>query len=120
MEKRSFRIRESVTVTDEVVAIIAGLAATEVPGVASLEGNIRNHAIEKSGLSKLQKGVKIIQKDENELIIRLSINIEYGKNIESTCEAVQEKVISTIKNMTGMVVSKVDIKISSIILENVE
>lgn len=120
MEKRSFKIRDSVTVTDEVVAIIAGLAATEVPGVFSLEGNIKNNAIEKSGLNKLQRGVKIIQKDENEIIIRLAINIEYGKNIEGICEAVQEKVMSTIKNMTGMTVDSVDIKISSVILENIE
>lgn len=118
--KRCFRLKDTVTVTDEVIAIIAGLAATEVEGVDSLAGYIKHRAVEKAGLNRLSRGVKIIQKDRNELVIRLAINIEYGKNITEICEAIQEKVTTTIKNMTGMVVASVDIKIASVILENVE
>ena len=119
-DKKSFRIKEGVSVTDEVVAIIAGLAATDVEGVASLEGNLKNKAIEKTGINKLSKGVRIVSKDEKEIVIRLSINIEYGQEIQSVCKIVQEKVKSTVENMTGIAVSEVDIKISSVILDTVE
>lgn len=119
-EKRSFIIKDGVSVTDEVVAIIAGLSATEVEGVFSLEGGLKNKVIEKTGINKLSKGVKVIAKDEDELVIRLSINIEYGREIKSVCEQVQNKVKTTVENMTGLNVSEVDIRISSVVLENNE
>ena len=63
-DRKSFVIKESenggVNITDEVVAIIAGLAATEVEGVSSLAGNLTNEVISKAGMNKLSKGVKII------------------------------------------------------------
>lgn len=119
-DKKSFKIKEGVSVTDEVVAIIAGLAATDVEGVSSLEGNLKNKVIEKTGIGKLSKGIKVISKDDNQIVIRLSINIEYGREIQKVCTNVQEKVKSTIENMTGIEVSEVDIKISSVILETAE
>lgn len=120
LDKKSFLIKEGVSVTDEVIAIIAGLAATDVEGVASLEGNLKNKVIEKTGINKLSKGVKVIAKDDNEIVIRLSINIEYGREIQVVCKAVQEKVKATVENMVGMVVSEVDIKISSVVLDSAE
>ena len=48
-----------VKVADEVVAIIAGLAATEVEGVDSLGGNITNEIVSKLGMKNLSKGVKV-------------------------------------------------------------
>lgn len=119
-EKKSFKIKESVSVTDEVVAAIAGLAATEVEGIASLEGNLKNKVIEKAGLNKLSKGIRVISKGEDEIIIRLSVNIEYGREIKSVCTKVQNKVKSTVENMTGMKVSEVDVKISSVILDSAQ
>lgn len=61
--------------TDEVVAIIAGLAATEVEGVSSLAGNLTNEVISKAGMNKLSKGVKIITEEENKVAVRLGVNI---------------------------------------------
>lgn len=119
-EKKSFSIKKGVSITDEVVAIIAGLSATEVEGVASLEGNLKNKAIEKTGMTKLSKGVKIISKDEDEIVIRLAINIEYGREIQAVCAKVQQKVKSTVENMTGMSVAQVDVKVSSVILDSAQ
>lgn len=67
-----------VNITDEVVAIIAGLAATEVEGVSSLAGNLTNEVISKAGMNKLSKGVKIITEEENKVAVRLGVNISYG------------------------------------------
>ena len=119
-EKKSFSLTDEISVTEEVVAIIAGLSATEVEGVVSLEGDLKSKIIEKAGLGKLSKGVKIVTREEGEIVIRLSINIEYGKEIKEVCSNVQEKVKSTVENMTGITVSKVDIKISSVVLDSVQ
>ena len=74
-----------VQIADEVVAIIAGLAATEVKGVVTVD---------------------------------LNLNIEYGKNILETSKKVQEKVKSSIENMTGLEVADVNIHIASVDMEN--
>ena len=49
----------TVQIADEVVAIIAGMAATEVKGVASMAGNIKNELVAKMGMKSLSKGVKV-------------------------------------------------------------
>ena len=90
-DRKSFVIRESenggVNITDEVVAIIAGLAATEVEGVSSLAGNLTNEVISKAGMNKLSKGVKIVTEEENHVAVRLGVNISYGYEIPKICAA---------------------------------
>lgn len=120
VEKSCFKIKDGVSITDEVVAIISGLAATEVEGVASLEGNLKNKALEKAGFKKLSQGVSVKMTDEGDIKIKLSINTEYGVEIPSISAAVQEKVKTTVENMTGITVASVDVIVSSVILENTE
>ena len=117
-DRKSFVIKESenggVNITDEVVAIIAGLAATEVEGVSSLAGNLTNEVISKAGMNKLSKGVKIITEEENKVAVRLGVNISYGYEIPKICQQVQDKVKNAIENMVGLEVISVDIKIASV------
>ena len=68
-----------VQIADEVVAIIAGLAATEVEGVASMAGNITNELVSKLGMKNLSKGVKVEVLD-GVVTVDLTLNIEYGMN----------------------------------------
>ena len=93
-----------VQIADEVVAIIAGLAATEVEGVASMAGNITNELVGKLGMKNLSKGVKV-DVLENVVCVNLNLNLEYGYSIPETCKKVQEKVKTAIENMTGLEVS---------------
>ena len=79
-----------VQIADEVVAIIAGLAATEVEGVASMAGNITNELVGKLGMKNLSKGVKVDVTEEH-VSVDLSLNIRYGYNIPAVSEQVQEK-----------------------------
>ena len=115
-DRKSFVISENggVNITDEVVAIIAGLAATEVEGVSSLAGNLTNEVISKAGMNKLSKGVKIITEEENKVAVRLGVNISYGYEIPKICQQVQDKVKNAIENMVGLEVISVDIKIASV------
>lgn len=105
-----------VQIADEVVAIIAGLAATEVEGVASMAGNITNDLVGKLGMKNLSRGVKVDVLD-NVVCVELKLNLSYGYSIPKTCKKVQEKVKASIENMTGLQVSDVNISISSVELE---
>lgn len=105
-----------VQIADEVVAIIAGLAATEIEGVASMAGNITGELIGKLGVRNLSKGVKVIVTDRN-VDVDLALNIEYGYSIMKVSEKVQDRVKTAIENMTGLEVSMVNIRIASVNME---
>lgn len=103
----------SVQIADDVVAVIAGLAATEVKGVAAMAGNITNEIMSMTGKRNLAKGVKISVSD-GKVKIALAIMMEYGYNIPGTCSKVQEKVKSAVENMTGLIVTDIDIRIAGV------
>ena len=107
-------VRGGINIADEVVAIIAGLAATEVEGVTSLAGNLTNEAISKAGMNRLSKGVRLSVQEDNRITVRLSLNIAFGYEIPKICTQVQEKVKAAIENMTSSEVVSVDIKIASV------
>ena len=102
-----------VRIADEVVAIIAGLAATEVYGVDSMAGNITNELVGKLGMKNLSKGVKVDVTEEH-VSVDLSLNIKYGYNIPDVSERVQDRVKSAIENMTGLTVLDVNIRIAGV------
>ncbi len=107
-------VEGDVNVTEEVVAIIAGLGALEVEGVDSLTGSLTTENISKSGASRLAKAIRVIEGDNKSLTIRLSINIKYGFEIPTVCEQVQDKVKQAVETMTGLEVSTVDIRIATV------
>lgn len=109
-------ITGTVQIADDVVAIIAGLAATEVDGVASMGGNITNELVAKLGVKNLSKGVKVDVLD-NIVCVDINLNLRFGYNIPQTSKAVQEKVKNAIENMTGLEVSEVNVNIASVELE---
>ena len=98
------------------MAIIAGLAATEVEGVDSMAGNITNELVGKLGMKNLSKGVKV-DISEDQVSVDLSLNMKYGYSIPAVSEKVQEKVKTAIENMTGLSVMDVNIKIAGVSLE---
>lgn len=103
----------AVQIADDVVAMIASLAATEVEGVGAMVGNITNELMSKVGMKKLTKGVKV-EILEQVVSVDLAITMEYGYNIPQTCQAVQNKVKASIENMTGLEVSDVNIRIAGV------
>lgn len=106
-----------VHVADEVVAIIAGLAATEVEGVASMAGNITNELVSKLGMKNLSKGVKV-EVAEKTVSVEVALNISYGYSILEVSEKVQEKVKSAIETMTGLSVAIVNVRIATVDMKN--
>ena len=108
-----------VKIADEVVAIIAALAATEVEGVASMAGNITNELVSKLGLKNLSKGVKV-DVLEGVVTVSLALNLKYNYSIMEISTKVQEKVKNAVENMTGLEVADVNIKVAGVDMENQE
>ncbi|HJB00646.1 MAG TPA: Asp23/Gls24 family envelope stress response protein [Candidatus Mediterraneibacter merdavium] len=105
-----------VKIADEVVAIIAALAATEVEGVASMAGNITNEVIGKLGIKNLSKGVKV-DVLEGVVTVSLALNLKYDYSIMEVSAKVQEKVKNAVENMTGLEVADVNIKVAGVEME---
>ena len=102
-----------VKIADEVVAMIAGLAAMEVEGVASMAGNATRELISKLGMKSLSKGVKV-DVLEGVVTVSLSLNLKYGYSIKEISTKVQEKVKAAIENMTGLEVADVNIRVAGV------
>ncbi len=108
-----------VKIADEVVAIIAALAATEVDGVASMAGNITNELISRLGMKNLSKGVKV-DVLEGVVTVSLALNLKYDYSIMDVSAKVQERVKNAVENMTGLEVADVNIRVAGVEMENRE
>ena len=106
-----------VQIADEVIAVIAGLAATEVDGVQQMSGNITNEIVSKLGMKNLSKGVKV-SIDGEQVDVDLNLILQYGVSIPKTSKEVQEKVKGAIETMTGLTVNEVNIRIAGIQTES--
>ncbi len=102
-----------ICIADEVVAVIAALAALEVEGVDSMAGNITNELVGKLGRKNLSRGVKVDVTEEH-VTVDLALNIRYSFNIPEVSAKVQERVIAAIENMTGLKVLEVNVKIAGV------
>lgn len=105
-----------VCIANDVVAVIAGIAATEVEGVDSMAGNITNDLVSKLGVKNLSKGVKV-EVTEQHVTVDLSLNIKYSYSIPEVSKKVQEKVMSAIESMTGLKVLEVNVRIAGVNIE---
>ena len=103
-----------IVIADEVVAIIAGIAATEVKGGDSMYGGWSGEIISRMGIRDLSKGVSISIEDGH-VSVKLSLNVRYGYSIPDVSRNVQDKVASAIESMTGLSVLDVNIRIAGVV-----
>ena len=103
----------SIRIADEVVSIIAGLAATEVEGIAGMSGGIAGGIAEILGKKNFAKGVKV-EVGETEAAVDLYIIVKYGVRIPDVALAAQENVKQAIENMTGLSVVEVNIHVQGV------
>jgi uncharacterized alkaline shock family protein YloU len=108
-----------IQIADEVIAIIAALAATEVEGVAKMYGNITNEIVSKLGMKNLSKGVKVLVSPED-VKVDLSLELKYGYSVMDVSTKVQEKVKQAIETMTGLTVSVVRVRIAGVAIAKEE
>jgi len=106
----------SIKIANEVVAIIAGLAAADVNGVAGMSGGIAGDIVEILKGKNLSKGVKV-EVGEKETAIDLFIIVEFGFRIPDIAWEIQNKVKKAVENMTGLAVVEVNIHVQAVNFE---
>jgi uncharacterized alkaline shock family protein YloU len=104
-------------IADDVVGVIAGLAATEVEGVAGMSGSIAGGIAEMLGKKNLAKGVKV-QVKEREASVDAFIIVQYGSKIPDVALAVQENVRRALESMTGLTVTVVNVHVQGVAFDN--
>ncbi len=103
----------SIRIADEVVRIIAGLAATEVQGVAGMSGGLAGGIAEILGRKNLSKGVKV-EVGEKEAAVDIYVIVEYGAKIPDIASEIQQKVKKAVNDMTGLNVLEVNVHVQGV------
>ena len=107
----------TIKISEDVVKIVAGLAATEIAGVTAMSGGLVGGIAERLGQKNLAKGVKA-DVGEKEATIDLHLVVEYGCQIHRVAQDIQAKVKSTVENMTGLNVTNVNVNVLGVSFPN--
>jgi len=103
----------SIKIADEVVAIISGLAATEVEGVAGMSGGLVGGIADILGKRNLTKGVKV-DVGEKQTTVDLFVIVRFGARIPDVAWSIQESVKRAVESMTGLEVTKVNVHVQGV------
>ena len=105
---------EGIKISDDVVAVIAGVAVAEVPGVAGMAGGFAGGISEVfSGKKNLAKGIKA-DINENNAKIDVNIIVEYGSRIPDVAFEIQNRVKKAVESMTGLKVEEVNVHVQGV------
>ncbi len=102
-----------IVIANDVIGVIAGLAAVEVEGVAAMAGDITKELISKLSKKALSNGVKVDVLDD-EVSLAVSVTLKYGYNVMEVSKKIQEKVKVAVENMTGLTVAGVNVRVAGI------
>ena len=108
-------IKTDIKVADDTISMIAGIAATQVQGVASLGEGVTFKALPFIGTSSLKKGVIIEKADNgNNIVAKITIVLSGNADLKATCTNVQEKVKESIESMLDLDVKEVIVRVAKI------
>ncbi len=103
----------TIKIANEVVGIIAGLAATEIEGIAGMSGGFAGGIADMLGRKNLAKGVKV-EVGEREAAVDLFVVVEYGVRVPEVAWKAQENVKRAIESMTGLAVVEVNVHVQGV------
>lgn len=105
---------EGIQISDDVVAVIAGVAVAEVPGVSGMAGSFAGGISEVfSGKKNLAKGIKV-DIAENKVKIDVNIIVEYGSRIPDVAFEIQNRVKKAVEGMTGLKVEEINVHVQGV------
>ncbi len=120
IEENTEGSNDGIKIANDVVAVIAGVAVSEVPGVAGMAGGFAGGISEVfSGKKSLSKGIKV-DTDEKEVRIDVNIIVEYGARIPDVAFEIQNRVKKSVENMTGLKVAEVNVHVQGVKTERDE
>ncbi|WP_251859490.1 Asp23/Gls24 family envelope stress response protein [Clostridium sp. Marseille-Q2269] len=109
-----------VKISDEVVGVIAGLAATEIDGIVGMSSGVVGGITQiLKGKKNISKGVKVNVGEES-ASIDLYVVVEYGVKIPEVAQKVQEDVKRSVETMTGLTVSSVNIHVQNVMIPKID
>lgn len=103
----------TIHIADEVLAVVAASAALEVEGVSSLAANLSSDIAELMGKKVYSKGVRLLVAN-SQVMVEISILIQYGYVIPDVARKVQEAVMTAVTNTSGMEVSQVNVQVAGV------
>ncbi len=107
-------VAEGIQISSEVIAVIAGVAVSEIPGVFSMDGGFAGGISEVlKGKKNLAKGIKVDSSD-GKTKIDVNIIVEYGARIPDVAYEIQNRVKTAIENMTGLKVETVNVHVQGV------
>ena len=114
IETETTEENEGIQISNDVIAVIAGVAVSEVQGVSSMAGGFAGGISEVlSGKKNLAKGIKV-DKEENKVKIDVNIIVEYGTRIPDVAFEIQNRVKTSVENMTGLKVEEVNVHVQGV------
>lgn len=106
----------TVKISNDVLSTIAGIAASEIDGVAGMAGSFMENISEKLGRHDLGRGIKIETRGED-VTVDVFINVEYGCRIPDMARDLQRNVKDTIENMTDLQVQVINVHIQDLMFD---
>ncbi|MBA4541764.1 MULTISPECIES: Asp23/Gls24 family envelope stress response protein [Thermoactinomyces] len=100
-------------IADDVVAVIAGFAASKTNGIASMSGGMAEGLAKRVSGKNITRGVNV-QVGKLEAAIDLRVIVEYGVKIDEVCRNLQQRVKEAVEMMTGLKVVEVNIKVDGV------
>ena len=105
---------DGIQISNDVIAVIAGVAVSEVQGVSSMAGSFAGGITEVlSGKKNLAKGIKVDKENEN-VKIDVNIIVEYGTRIPDIAFEIQNRVKTSVETMTGLKVEEVNVHVQGV------
>ena len=107
-------VNEGIQISNDVIAVISGVAVSEVQGVSSMAGSFAGGLTEVlSGKKNLAKGIKV-DKEDDKVKIDVNIIVEYGTRIPDVAFEIQNRVKTSVENMTGLKVEEVNVHVQGV------
>ncbi|MCP3032973.1 Asp23/Gls24 family envelope stress response protein [Halobacillus sp. A1] len=100
----------NVEIAPEVIEVIAGIAVSEVAGVASMRGNFATGVVERLGKKSHGKGVKV-ELDQDGILIDAYVVMDYGISIPDTAQKIQDNTRQALKNMTALEIKEINVHV---------
>ncbi len=114
LHEEEVRDENGIKIADDVVAVIAGVAVSEVPGVYSMAGGFAGGITEVlSGKKNMSKGIKV-EVGDKETKIDVNIIVEYGTRIPDVAFEIQNRVKKAVETMTGLKVIEVNVHVQGV------
>lgn len=101
---------DSIRISSEVIAVIAGIVSSDIPGISGMSGGIVGGIAEKLGRRDLTKGIKV-KVDEDRVMIDLNVIAEYGASIVDSTEKLKKEIRGNVEKTTGLKVESININV---------